>query len=139
MKLFNCSCCFIWEIHSRKYFTSQLKDNVVQVDSLLSVVLYHWRDSKEFRMSCTSEWGKSSEQGLSIYGNIFKNKKNPGSYSSSWSWLNDCQECAKLLSKQRMKDLKQTIWFLFCDFYCLAPFMLLHSFFHSNTIKWVKK
>ena len=46
-----------------------------------------------FGTSWTAEWRKSSQQVLSICGNSFK---TVGKKHSSWSWLKECHECAKL-------------------------------------------
>ena len=62
----------------------------------------------------TAEWRKGSQQVLSIYGNSFKTVGKAFQVTTSWSWLRECQECAKLSSRQRVatsKNLKYKICF----------------------------
>ena len=51
---------------------------------------------------------------------------------SRWSWLRECQECAKLSSRQRvatLKNLMDKIYFdLFFFGYYMIPYVLFHSF-----------
>ena len=66
---------------------------------------------------------------------------------SSWSWLRECQECAKLSSRQRVATLKNlkskiyfdlfntflvTTWFHRCYFIILMPSLLFYNVENST-------
>jgi hypothetical protein len=80
-----------------------------------------------FGMSWTAEWRKSSQQVLSICGNSFKTLRKAFQVTTSWSWLGDCQESAKLSLKQRLATLKNLKHHIFFGYY-MIPYVLFHSF-----------
>ena len=90
-------------------------------------------DLDQIGMSWTAEWRKSSQQVLSIVGTPSRLLEK----HSRWSWLRDCQECAKLSSRQRVATLKnlksKTYLDLFDTFvgYYMIPYVLFHSLMSS--------
>ena len=62
---------------------------------------------------------------------------------SSWSWLRECQECAKLSSRQRVSTLKNLkykslFWFLH-DYICYLIVLMSSLLFYNVEIVQIKK
>ena len=83
-----------------------------------------------FGMSWIAESRKTADKCSAYMGTLSRLLEK----HSSWSWLRECQECAKLSSRQRvvtLKNLKSKIYLksfnIFFGYY-IIPYVLLHSF-----------
>ena len=86
-------------------------------------------------MSRTAEWRKSSQQMLSICGNSFKSVGK--AFQVVPSWLRECQERAKLSSRQRVATLVTT-WFHICYFIMLMSSLLFYLVENSKNKETVE-
>ena len=66
------------------------------------------------------------EQGTPVNWNAFQG-------TTSWCWLRECQECAKLLWRQRVATLKNLKYKLYLDLFntFFGYYVIPYAFFHS--------